>query len=124
MRRLLLTGLLATLTAMILVALVAALAYAAGVDFEIPEVGEAIPVPGFATMTGFFCIVGVVIAAGLRRWSARPAVRFVQVAVTLTVLSLLAPVLSGGDAATITALICLHLVTAAVVIPTLARRLG
>jgi hypothetical protein len=106
---------------MLAVTAVAALAYAVGVDFEIPEGGEAIPVPGFATMTSFFSLVGVAIAAGLRRWSARPALRFVQTAVALTALSLLAPVLSGGDAATVVALICLHLVAAAVMIPALAR---
>ncbi len=108
---------------MVATALSAALARAVGVDFEVPDGGETIPLPGFAVVTGFFSVVGVVIAAALLRWSARPAERFVWTAVTLTAISLLAPLLSGATAATITALIGLHLVAAAVMIPTLSRSL-
>ena len=117
------TGILATLAAMLATTLAAALAQALGVDFEIPDGGEAIPLPGFAVVTGFFSVVGVVIAAALLRWSARPAERFVQTAVTLTAISLVAPLLSGAATATITALLGLHIVAATVMIPTLARRL-
>ena len=117
------TGILATLAAMLATTLAAALAQALGVDFEVPDGGEAIPLPGFAVVTGFFSVVGVVIAAALLRWSARPAERFVQTAVTLTAISVVAPLLSGADTATITALLGLHLVAATVMIPTLARRL-
>ena len=117
------TGILATLAAMLATTLAAALAQALGVDFEVPDGGEAIPLPGFAVVTGFFSVVGVVIAAALLRWSARPAERFVQTAVTLTAISLVAPLLSGADTPTITALLGLHLVAATVMIPTLARSL-
>ena len=117
------TGILATLAAMLATTLAAALAQALGVDFEVPEGGEAIPLPGFAVVTGFFSVVGVVIAAALLRWSARPAERFVQTAVTLTSISLVAPLLSGADKPTIAALLGLHLVAATVIIPPLARRL-
>ena len=117
------TGLIATLAAMVATTLAAALARAVGVDFEIPDGGETIPLPGFAVVTGFFSVVGIVIAAGLHRWSARPAGRFVQTAVTLTALSLVPPLLSGADAATTAALVGLHLVAASVMIPTLARSL-
>jgi hypothetical protein len=48
---------------MVATTVAAALAQAVGVDFEIPEGGEAIPLPGFAVMTGFFSVVGIVIAA-------------------------------------------------------------
>ncbi|WP_245828488.1 DUF6069 family protein [Micromonospora avicenniae] len=41
-----------------------------------PGVGASIPLPGFAVVTGFFSLVGIVIAAALLRWSARPAKRF------------------------------------------------
>ena len=78
---------------------------------------------GFAVVTGFFSVVGIVIAAALLRWSARPAERFVQTAVTLTAISLVPPLLSGAATATISALIGLHLVAATVMIPTLARSL-
>jgi hypothetical protein len=115
------TGLVATLAAMTATTAGAALAYAAGVDFEVPAGGEAIPLPGFAFMTGVFSLAGVVIAAVLLRWSARPAERFVQTTVTLTALSLVPPALSGGSAATVGSLLALHLVPAAVMIPALAR---
>ncbi|MFI9848271.1 DUF6069 family protein [Nonomuraea sp. NPDC051941] len=39
--------------------------------------------------TGFFSVVGVVIAVALFRWSARPAERFVWTAVSLTAISLI-----------------------------------
>jgi hypothetical protein len=115
------TGLVATLAAMTATTAGAALAYAAGVDFEVPAGGEAIPLPGFAFMTGVFSLVGVVIAAVLLRWSARPAERFVQTTVALAAISLVPPALSGGSAATVVALLALHLLPAAVMIPALAR---
>ena len=118
------TGLIATLAAMLATTLAAALAQAVGVDFEIPDGGETIPLPGFAVMTGFFSVVGVVIAVALLRWSARPAKRFLWTAVSLTAISLVAPFLSGANTATTTALLGLHLVAATVMIPTLARGLG
>ena len=123
LRRLAGVGLVATFVAMVATTLAAALAYAIGVDFEIPDGGEAIPLSGFAVMTGVFSAVGVVIAAALLRWSARPAERFVQTAVTLTAISFVPPLLSGADATTVTTLLGLHLVPAAVMIPTLARSL-
>jgi hypothetical protein len=122
-RGLAVTGLLATLAAMVATTLTAALALAAGVDFEIPDGGEAIPLPGFAVVTGFFSVVGVVIAVALRRWSARPARRFVWTAVALTAMSAVPPVVSGADSATVAALLGLHLVAAAVMTPALARGL-
>jgi hypothetical protein len=117
------TGLAAALAATAATTGGAALAHAAGVDFEIPDGGEAIPLPGFAVMTGLWSVAGVVIAAALLRWSARPARRFVQATVALTALSLVPPLLSGANAATVVALVVLHLVPAAVMIPTLAQSL-
>lgn len=117
------TGLVATLAAMVATTLAAALAHAVGVDFEVPDGGEAIPLPGFAVVTGFFSVVGVAIAVALLRWSAHPARRFVWAAVALTAISLVAPLLCGADSATTIALLGLHLVPAAVMIPTLARSL-
>ena len=66
------TGFIATLAAMVATTLAAALAQAVGVDFEVPDGGETIPLSGFAVVTGFFSVVGIVIAAALLRWSARP----------------------------------------------------
>ncbi|MEU1812854.1 DUF6069 family protein [Micromonospora aurantiaca (nom. illeg.)] len=123
-RRLAVTGLVATIAAMVVTTLAAALARTAGVDYEIPDGGgETIPLGGFAVVTGFFSLVGVVIAAVLLRFSARPARRFVWTAVALTALSMLPPLIAGGDAATAVTLIGLHLVATAVMIPALARSL-
>jgi len=117
------TGLIATLPAMVATILAAALARAVGVDFEVSDGGETIPLSGFAVVTGFFAVVGIVIAVALLRWSARPAERFMWTAVSLTAISFVPPLLSGANTATITALIGLHLVPATVMIPTLARSL-
>ena len=117
------TGFIDTLAAMVATTLAAALAQAVGVDFEVSDGGETIPLSGFAVVTGFFSVMGIVIAAALRRWSARPAELFVRTAVSLTAISLVAPLLSGANTATTTALLGLHLVAATVMIPTLARSL-
>ncbi|GGN65231.1 hypothetical protein GCM10010112_26310 [Actinoplanes lobatus] len=116
-------GLLAVVVAVVATTAAAALALAAGVDFEIPDGGEAIPLAGFATVTGFFSAVGVVIAVAFRRWSARPAELFVWTAVSLTAISLIPPLISGAATTTAVTLVGLHLVPAAVMIPSLARSL-
>jgi hypothetical protein len=74
-------------------------------------------------VTGFFSVIGIALAVALLRWSARPAGLFVRTTVSLTAISLVPPLLSGAGAATTTALVGLHLVAAAVIIPTLARSL-
>jgi hypothetical protein len=116
-------GSIATLAAMVATTVAAALAQAVGVDFEVPDGGETIPLSGFAVVTGFFSAVGVVIAVALLRWSARPAERFVWTAVSLTAISFVPPLLAGANTATTAALLGLHLVPATVMIPTLARSL-
>jgi hypothetical protein len=114
-------GLVAAVAAAVATTLVAALAGAAGVEFEIPDGGETIPLSGLAFVTFVFSLVGVGIAAALLRWSARPGTRFVQVAVTLTAISLIPPLLTGAAAETVATLVVLHLAAAAMMIPTLAR---
>jgi hypothetical protein len=113
------TGLVATPAAMVATTLAAALARAVGADFEVPQGGEEIPLPGFAVVTGIFSVVGVVIAAAFLRWSARPAERFAWTAVSLAAVSCAPPLLSGASTATATALIGLHVVAATVMIPAL-----
>jgi hypothetical protein len=124
LRGLAITGLVATLVAMAATTLAAALAQAVGVDLEVDDGGENIPLSGIAVMTGFFSIVGVVIAVALLHWSARPAERFVWTAVALTAISLVPPLLAAANSAATFALIGLHLVAATVMIPPLARSLG
>ncbi|MER7456711.1 DUF6069 family protein [Micromonospora sp. NPDC126480] len=116
------TGALATLAAVAATTLAAALARAVGVDFTLDS-GESIPLGGFAVVTGFFAVVGIVIAGALLLWSARPAERFLWTAVSLTAISMVPPVLFGADTATTVTLLGLHLVPSAVMIPTLARSL-
>ncbi|MEV0729677.1 DUF6069 family protein [Polymorphospora sp. NPDC050346] len=117
------TGFIAALVATVATTLAAALARAVGVDFAVSDSGETIPLAGFAVVTGFFSVVGIVIAVALLRWSAHPARRFVWTAVSLTAISMVPPFLAGANTATIAALLGLHLVPAAVMIPTLARSL-
>ncbi|QLQ35660.1 DUF6069 family protein [Micromonospora robiginosa] len=122
-RRLAGTGVIATPVAVVATTLAAALAHAAGVDFAIPDGGEVIPLSGFAVVTGFFSLVGVTIAAGLLRWSAHPARRFLWTAVTLAAISLVPPFLVGAAPTTTLTLLILHLIPAAVMIPALTRSL-
>ncbi|MFD4526037.1 DUF6069 family protein [Streptomyces sp. NPDC058470] len=117
------TGFIATLAAMVATTLAATLAHAVGIEFEVPDGGERIPLSGFAVVTGFFSVMGIVIAVALLRWSAHPAKRFVWTAVSLTAISMVPPLLSGADTATTTVLLGLHLVPATVMIPTLTRSL-
>ena len=123
-RRLAATGVLASLAAVVATTLAAALVRAVGVDLEVSDGAESIPLSGIAVVTGFFSLVGVALAAALLRWSAHPAERFVWTAVSLTAISLVPPVLFGTDAAATVALVALHLVAASVVIPSLAGRLA
>jgi hypothetical protein len=124
LRSLAATGFVAALAAVVATTVAAALARAVGVEFEVPDGGETIPLSGIAFVTGVFSAVGIVIAAALLRWSTRPAERFVWTAVSLTAISLVAPLLSGASAATTAALIGLHLVAATVMIPALVRPLA
>jgi Family of unknown function (DUF6069) len=123
LRGLAVTGFIATLVAMMATTLAAALAQALGVDFAVSEGDETIPLSGFAVVTGFFSVVGIVIAVALLRWSARPVERFVWTAVSLTAISFVPPLLSGANTATTAALLGLHLIAAMVMIPALAKSL-
>ncbi|HET9422522.1 MAG TPA: DUF6069 family protein [Nocardioides sp.] len=120
-RGLVVTGVIATLLAMAAAAATGAIAKALGVDFELPDGGEAVPTFGFAVMTGICAAVGVLIAAGLRQWSPSPARTFLRTALTLTAISLVPPFLAEADAATVTGLVVIHLVAASVMIPALTR---
>lgn len=117
------TGVIAAVVAATSTTAAGAIARAAGVRFEIPDGGEAIPTGAFATVTGFFSLVGVGLALGLARWSNRPAQRFVAVTVPLLAVSLVPPFVVGASLGTSIALVALHLLAAAVMIPVLARRL-
>lgn len=119
LRRLVGTGVLATLAAVVATTVVATVMGAAGIGFEVPVGGETIPLSGIAFVTGVLSLVGVGIAVGLLRWSGRPDVLFVRSTVALTFLSLVPPWLVGAAASTSVALVVLHLVAAVMMIPSL-----
>jgi hypothetical protein len=101
----------------------AAIASAAGVSFA-GSTGEGIPIAGFAQLTLIFSLVGVGIAALMARKARRPRATFVRTALALTALSFVPDLTFGFDAASAATLIALHIVAAAIVVPTLARRLA
>ena len=121
---LLVTGIGAAVAAALGTTLMGALLRATGVDFELPDGGESIPLSGFAFVTFVFTMIGLAIAAVLRRRSQRPRTTFVRVTVALTALSLVPPFFQDADAGTVTGLVVLHLTAAAIAIPALARRLA
>ena len=92
---------------------------AAGVSFEIE--GEVIPILGFAQMTFIGAVIGGVLLAVLNRRSASAGHRFVQATVALTALSCVPSVLMPDDAGSQTALVALHVLAAAIIVPVLAR---
>ncbi|SFB72169.1 hypothetical protein SAMN04487968_101138 [Nocardioides terrae] len=102
---------------------VAAVASSAGVSFA-DRSGASIPVAAFTQLTLIFSLVGVALAAVLARKARRPRPTFVRTTVALTVLSLVPDATFGFDGASAATLMSLHVLAAAIVIPTLARRLA
>jgi Family of unknown function (DUF6069) len=98
-----------------------AFAGAAGIAMTVD--GEAFPLLGVAQLTVALSLVGVILAAVLRRRAARPRRTFVRTTVGLTAVSLGAPWLLPTDAGTISVLMLTHVIAAAIVIPAVATRL-
>jgi hypothetical protein len=101
---------------------VAAAGQAAGISLDVG--GAPIPVLGFATLTAFFSVIGLVLAVVLGRLARHPRSTFVRTTVVLTVLSLVPDVIVDAAPATKALLMLTHLVAAAIVIPAVARRLS
>ncbi len=101
----------------------AAVASAAGVSFA-GSTGESIPLAAFAQLTLIFSLIGVGLAAVLARKARRPRTTFVRAAVSLTLLSFVPDLTFGFDVGSAATLIALHTVAAAIVVPTVARRLA
>lgn len=116
-------GLVASVVAAAATTGLAALASAAGISFA-NGTGESIPIAGFAQLTLIFSLVGVGIAAVMARKARRPRSTFVRTTVALTVLSFVPDLTFGFDAGSAATLIALHIVAAAIVVPTLAGRLA
>jgi hypothetical protein len=107
------------LVAAVVTTAAAAVADLAGVSFEIE--GEMIPIYGFAQLTLIGAVIGGVLVAALNRWSGSPRARFVQTTVVLTIVSCVPSVAMPDDIATQIALVVLHLLAAAIIVPVLAR---
>ena len=116
-------GVAAAVVASVATTVLAAVASAAGVSFADPT-GASIPIASFAQLTLVFSLVGVGIAAVMARRARRPRRTFTRTAVALTLLSYVPDLTFGFDAGSVTTLISLHTVAAAIVVPTLAGRLA
>jgi len=116
-------GVAAAAIASVATTVLAALASAAGISFA-DSTGASIPIAGFAQLTMIFSLVGVAMAAVMARKAHRPRSTFVRTAVVLTLLSFVPDLTFGFDAGSAAALIALHTVAAAIVVPTLAGRLA
>lgn len=119
---LLLHGSVATVAAAAATAVVAAGGQAVG--FSTAVGGAPIPASGFAVMTLIFAVLGLVIAVGLRRFAGRPRTAWIRTTVVLTALSFVPDLLVDAAGSTKALLIVTHVVAAAIVIPTVARRLS
>jgi hypothetical protein len=92
---------------------------AAGVPFE---ADGPIPLAAFAQMTLLGAIIGGVLAAVFKRRSHDPARRFLQTTMALLALSCVPSIVLPDDLATKIALVGVHVVAAAIIVPVLARR--
>lgn len=115
------TGVVAAALASGATTIVAASGSAAGASLDVG--GAPIPVSGFAVLTAFFSLVGVVLAVVMSRKARRPRSTFVRTTVALTVLSFVPDLAVDAAPATKALLMLTHVVAAAIVIPAVARRL-
>jgi hypothetical protein len=82
-------GLIAGLAAAAVNTIVVAVADAGDVSLTVDDSGRPIPLVGFAQVTFISALIGIAIAAVVRRRSARPVERFTRITVALTALSLI-----------------------------------
>ena len=113
------TTVVAGLAAAVITTSVTAAVHTAGVSFEVD--GEVIPLAGFAQMTFLGAVIGGFFLAVLNRFSRSARRRFVQATVALTALSCVPSVAWPDDIATKIALVALHVLAAAIVVPALLR---
>lgn len=102
---------------------VVVVARALGVPVE-TAAGESIPIAGFAQLTLFFTVIGILLAKGIARRADQPRSTFTRTTVALTVLSLVPDLMLSTGAASKLTLMVTHVVAAAVIIPALASRVA
>ncbi len=111
------TGAISGVAATVCTTSLAAVASAAGVSLEVDA--QAIPIGAFAWWTVIGTAVGILLARFLRDRR-----RFTTVTVVALGLSLIPPLVAPDDTATKIVLVGAHLLAAAIVIPSLGRRLA
>jgi peptidoglycan/LPS O-acetylase OafA/YrhL len=80
-----------------------------------------IPLAAFAQITLVGAVIGGVLLAVLNRRSSDPRRRFIQMTIGLTALSCAVPAAFADTGSSKFALVALHLVAAAIIVPVLAR---
>jgi hypothetical protein len=80
-----------------------------------------IPLAAFAQVTFVAAVMGGVLVALLNRHSSAPRRQFVELTIGLTAISCSAPAALADTTASRVALVGLHLVAAAIIVPALAR---
>jgi hypothetical protein len=98
---------------------VAAAVHGAGISFEVD--GEMIPLAGFAQMTFIAAVIGGLLLAVLNRRSTAARRRFLEATVVLTAVSCVPAIAWPDDLGTKVALVALHLLAAAIIVPVLMR---
>jgi hypothetical protein len=123
-------GLVAAILASVATEVLAGIVRASGVHLAVGNMGgtaaDVVELNvGACTIMVFSCVAaGLTIAAGLNRWTKRPAHTFQVTAYALTALSVVPDIFAGATAAsTKVTLISAHLVAAAIVIPLVSRSL-
>jgi len=80
-----------------------------------------IALASFAQVTFLAAVIGGVLVAWLNRRSSSPRHRFLQITIGLTALSLVVPAAFADTSGSKIALVGLHLIAAAILVPVLAR---
>jgi hypothetical protein len=126
-----LVGVAATVAAAVVTMVIAAIAKAADVPLAVAsssgDAPEAIPTAGVVPVVLVAGAIGIGLALAFNRWAKRPARTFVVVSAVLTVVSFITPTSAFAyNATTATRLVLetLHVVAAAIIIPTIAYRLA
>ena len=114
-------GLVSGAVAAVATTVIAAAARAADVPLAID--GEQIPLLGFAQLTMACAVIGSVMAVSFAKWARRPRRTFVVTTVALTAVSFVPDLLADATTGSKLVLMLTHVVAAAIVVPTLAKRL-
>lgn len=126
-RRMWMVGAIAAVVASVVVVILVAIAEAAGVPMEVAENStkppEHIPLPGYAMVILGSTLVGLLLASAFARWTPRPRLTFVIVALVLTAVSLAFPATTTATTATKVILEITHVIPAALIIPAIAAHL-